>query len=654
MACHPSVRFTAGKLLRMGKIRALLIAIDAYPETVARPLAGCANDIAEARRLLTDLAGDRADIRVLSDAEATVAAVEEAVVRHLGAAGDGDLALLWFSGHGTQQIASGDDLRIEATGLNQALVCVDGPLLDKRLGALLEGVAAGGARVTAVLDCCHSGGATRAEDAEATARFTPPLPGWDLGATARDTAGGRPVGHLLLAASRLDQPSYECWFEGQRLGAFSHALIGAVRTAGPRATARELLATAAARVRRDGRDQQPVLYPDLPGGAADRPFLGEGVARTPSPHLLRFGPEGWEVDCGSGHGLRDGGGAQGTEFAVVGGPASGAGLVVRARDVRVDRTVVDPVGWVPERERVYAVALSALALPPASVVFDGPADVVRELAQVAHAAPLLRTADGPESAAELHFRVRVRDGAARVLRRDGTPFVEPLPCGGAEDARAVVDGLVHLTRWHQLRDLAPRPSLLDGLVRLEIAPWDTPDEVLRPGATGEIVVPYVPGPDGPEVPRLAIRIRNQSPDRKLWCLLLALTERYGSHAVLYPGHFVGPGRTGHALDGDPVHLSLPADLPAVPGAEHRDWLRLIVAEGELNTVPFQLPVWNPRTPSSRADEVATRGVLRLTPPQPVHGHRDVGPAPGGGPGRWTALTVPLRTLVPGPVTAPGG
>jgi hypothetical protein len=650
----------------MGKIRALLVGIDDYPATVAGPLSGCRNDIAEAHRLLTDLLGARADILVLRDAEATVAAVEEAVVRHLGAAGDGDRALLWFSGHGTELLATGADLLVEATGRNQALVCVDGPLLDKRLGALLEQVAAGGARVTAVLDCCHSGGATR-KDAEVTKRFTPPMPGWTADASthdaseayvsardapeayipARDASGGTVVRHLLLAASRLDQPSYEGWFDGRRHGAFTHALIGAVRAAGPGATGRELLAAAAARVRRGGRDQQPVLYPDLPGGAADRPFLDDTRGSAPSPHLLlRFGADGWEVDCGSGHGLREGAGAQGTEFAVI-ADARSAGLVVRARDVRVNRTVVDPVGWAPDRARVYPVALSALALPPASVGVEGSDDVVRQLTEVVSTSPLLRVADGPAGAAGLHLRVRVADGAAQVLRRDGTAFVEPMPYGegGGGDARRVVECLAHLTRWHRLRDLTPRPTLLDGLVRLEVAPWGAgPGEVLHPDATGEFVCPYTPGPDGPQPPRLSIRIHNHSPDRKLWCLLVDLTDRYASHATLYPGHFIGPGRTGHALDGDPVQLSLPQGRPVVPGAESRDWLRLIVAEGELNTVPFRLPAWDPEVWVGRDP---LDHVLRLDPTPPAYDSRDLGPVAGGGPGRWTALTVPLRTVVPG-------
>ncbi|MFF9123953.1 caspase domain-containing protein [Streptomyces sp. NPDC014889] len=648
----------------MGSIYAFMVGINDYPAKTAEPLTGCVNDITEARRLLVDRTGGAARIRAVLDGAATVTAVEDGIRTFLGAAGPGDTALFWFSGHGTEEAASGADLLIEATGRNQALVCADGPLPDKRLGALLDAVAARGVHMAAVLDCCYAGGATRnaGEASDLTARFAPPLSGWRTPA-GRDVAVPQgPARHVLLAASRLDQPSYEGHFGGRRHGAFTHALLGAVRAAGPEATYRQLLAAADARVQRSGGRQQPVLYPATAGGTADLPFLGGAAAGVPGEHVLRHGAHGWEVDCGTTHGLPDKDGAQGTEFAVVGAQDTGPAPALRARAVHPARTLVDPLGWVPDTERVYPVALSALASAPATVSVEGPGRAGAEdrlRAAVASygpgggRAPLVRVVDGLEDSADLHVRLVVEGGTARVLGRDGTAFVRPLPFGADGDARGVVDCLTHLARWHRLRDLTSRPSELDNLVQVEIVPWDAPDgRALVPDGSGEIVRAY--GPEdtaGPREPWVSIRLHNRSPRRSLWCVLLDLTDSYAADPVLFPGHFIGPGRTGYALDGDPVQLSLPPDRPAVPGAHVRDWLKLIVAEGELNTAPFQLPAWDPARTGSRTGDARPGvrdddGVLRFAAPERAAGSREAGRVTRGAPGRWATRTIALRTVVP--------
>ncbi|MCW8377705.1 caspase family protein [Streptomyces justiciae] len=621
----------------MGTIYAFMAGVNAYPPHIATPLSGCVNDVRAARELLEERGGVAVTVRAVLDGDATVEAVEEGVRAFLGAAGPGDTALFWFSGHGSERVATGAELLVEATGWSQALVCVDGPLSDKRLGALLDEVAGRGAHVVAVLDCCYSGGATREDrvPADLTARHAPARPEWPV---ARDTAPPRGTArHLLLAASRLDQLSYEGWFDGRRQGIFTHALLGAARAAGPDVTYRQLLAAADARVRRSGGRQQPVLFPET-AEVADLPFLAGAVAEgATGDHLLRCGPEGWEVDCGTVHGLRGGEGAGGTEFAVI-----GDGRVVRARVVRAERALVEPVGWVPDPERVYPVALTALSTPPATVSVEG-ADERLRAAITSYDTPLLQVVDTPEEFGDLHFRVVQEGGAVEVLGRDGTRFVEPLwlgarsgvrdgSAGGPYEGKGVVDCLTHLTRWHRLRDLTSRPSTLDNQVQVEIAPWGGGD-ALVPDGRGEIVCAY--GPDG-EPPLVSIRITNRS-QRPLWCVLLDLSDSYASDPALFPGHFIGPGRTGYALDGEPVRLALPQSRSATSGAEARDWLKLIVAEGELNTVPFRMPAWNPWA-SGPDEEVLRFGA--------ASDGRDLGPATQGTPGRWATRTVVLRTVVP--------
>ncbi|WP_419997542.1 caspase family protein [Streptomyces boninensis] len=652
----------------MGTVYALLIGVNAYPAGRFASLGGCRNDVEDARSLLAARLGERLVVRELLDGDVTPEAVEDGIRGHLGRAGAGDTALFWYSGHGSEfAVTDPAWLAIEATGRMQALVCGDGrPLIDKRLGALLNGVAAGGAHTAAVLDCCFSGGATRGGP-HLTVRYTPPDPAWKelVGRAAVLPSGSEQAGqHVLLAASRLDQYAAESSFGGRHHGLFTRALLDRLAARGQAPSYRELHAALNAQVQKWNTRQHPVLSPVAPGGPADQPFLGGLGARTPSAHLLRHGRDGWEVDCGSGHGLA---GEAGTEFAVTTPATSAApgarGQTVQARAVlakavQPERTLVEPAGWQPARDEVYPVALSALALPPATVTLSAPGrpDTVRALTQALDAAgpgggpsPLLRLVPGPEQAGDLWFRVEVHQGAAHVLRRDGSAFIEPLPLAGPDDAHRLAACLVHLARWYQLRDLeAPAYSPLRERVRVEVAAGKG-EAPLAPDGGGEIVRRYAYGPQGLIAPRVSIRVRHDDPGahtpRPLWCVLLDLTDEYGCHTGLFPGGFVGAGHVGHALDGAEVQLSLPARRAPVPGAYARDWLKVVVAEGELNTLPFQLDAWDPAAALNRAAGERPGGLLRFEPPP--DGSRVAGPVPAGGPGQWATHTVQVRTVVPG-------
>ncbi|MDT0445434.1 caspase family protein [Streptomyces johnsoniae] len=645
----------------MSTVYALLVGIDDYSAHGEQSLRGCLNDVAAVEGWLRRRTGDRLRLRVLRDGEATVAAVTDGITRHLGRCRTGDSALFWFSGHGTRfPVELPEDVRKEATGWYQALACADRPLVDRQLGALLNEVAAAGGHTVAVLDCCYAGGGTRG--GRLAARFLPPPPGWavrrDAPADGPHPAPGQPR-HVLLAASRLDQLAREDLVGGRTHGLFTHALLGVLGSDAHRtATCREVLAAAHARVQIATDAQHPVLYPHHPGGPADRPFLGAAAAGPPAPHLLRFGREGWEVDCGGVHGLRPGarpGSPAGTEFTVTGRSPAEVPRTVRAASVRQDRTLVRATGWVPDPERTYPVTLSALELPPAAVTVEaegpGPAglldDALRTAGPDGGPSPLLRRATPADPAAGLLLiRLRAAAGRVGILRRDGSAFVAPLPLGGPADARRVAACLVHLARWHQIRDLENPAAVLGSPVRVEVLPPDGGEESLYPGdGSRELVCAYTRTATGWRAPRLSVQLHNRS-HRTLWCALFNLTDSYRSHSVLFPGDFIGPGRTGYALDGDPVQLSLPPGRAPRPGAAVRDWLKLVTAEGELNTVPFHLDALDPDAETHRAAAgTGADGLLRLTSPD--RDDRDLGPAPDRrGPGEWTTYTLSLRTVVP--------
>ena len=151
-------------------IYALLIAIDDYPPPVPK-LRGCVNDIeAFASYLSERVAKDKGvalKLRTLKNGEATRQAVVDAFSDHLGKAKKGDVALFYYSGHGSQEQAPEEFWKLEPDHLDETLVLFDSrspgswDLADKEIAKLIGDVAAKGPHVAVILDCCHSGSGTR-------------------------------------------------------------------------------------------------------------------------------------------------------------------------------------------------------------------------------------------------------------------------------------------------------------------------------------------------------------------------------------------------------------------------------------------------------------------------------------------------------------
>ena len=151
-------------------IYALLIGIDDYPAPIPS-LHGCVNDIdAFAGYLSERVAKDQGvalNLKTLKNFEATRQAVINEFRTHLGNAKKGDIALFYYSGHGSQEQAPEEFWKIEPDHLDETLVCFDSrdpgnwDLADKELAKMISDVAANGPHVALILDCCHSGSGTR-------------------------------------------------------------------------------------------------------------------------------------------------------------------------------------------------------------------------------------------------------------------------------------------------------------------------------------------------------------------------------------------------------------------------------------------------------------------------------------------------------------
>jgi metacaspase-1 len=231
---------------------ALCIGINDYPGT-DMDLGGCVND---AEDWAAVLAARGFSIQKLIDAQATKAAMVEAISGLVKGAAAGDSVVVTYSGHGTY---APDDDGDEADGLDEGLCPHDimqgNVLIDDEIHQLFAERAAG-VRVLLISDSCHSGTVIRAARTDPDAvgarpRFLP-MGTWLPEAKLPRAANGQPAtqvslvsalspwagailqagGDLLMAgcAEGPNNFSYDAVIAGRPNGAFTYYALKALKT----------------------------------------------------------------------------------------------------------------------------------------------------------------------------------------------------------------------------------------------------------------------------------------------------------------------------------------------------------------------------------------------------------------------------------------
>ena len=144
------------------KKRALLVGVN-YFGTEAE-LNGCINDVRTMRAFLQQQGFETEAMRCLTDdayqpqLQPTKANILQGMKWLVSGAAPGDVFFFHFSGHGGQQVDVHGD---EEDGMDETICPVDfvreGQISDDELFAMLAAPLPSGCRLTALLDCCHSG-----------------------------------------------------------------------------------------------------------------------------------------------------------------------------------------------------------------------------------------------------------------------------------------------------------------------------------------------------------------------------------------------------------------------------------------------------------------------------------------------------------------
>jgi len=443
-------------------MRALLIGIDDYSASRIEhkyaqspanergwpPLRGAVRDVDLLREMLIVRYGFQPEaIVTLRNQEATRDAILEAMERHLIAPATKDSVLFfYYAGHGSQVENSLSD---EIDRRDESIIPADSKLgapdiRDKELAVRFNRILDRKARLTVIFDSCHSGSVTRALPADSDVRA--------LRMSTRDVRdpSNPPApesrGALVMTASTDFARAYETEDKDGKLhGAFSWALLRAMRDSVREEAAADTFLRARAMMRADSPYQEPVIAGNPP--AQSTPLLSPGAAapRSMAVAVEKVHPDGTVIlQGGWAHGLTVGtvlrvrdGDAAGVQIRVTGLLGLGRSearfltLATRASPMTLGSgTLLDIVRWSAFPGRALRVWIPQTAELEAARAF---AQRVREEVQRSH----VRWIGDPTETTPSHV-LRWRNGKWELVEPDGRAqrilgpsFVRELPAGSS-------------------------------------------------------------------------------------------------------------------------------------------------------------------------------------------------------------------------------
>ena len=313
------------------KVFALFVGIDSYPLPIP-PLRGCVADVNRIQSHLSSIKDIELHSKTLLNQDASKERIVKLLKEHLGQANEQDVALFYFSGHGTQEYAPEVFWESDANNKMQALVCVDSfvkPeeeqyrfLADKELRYLIHQLSQTGAHVVTIFDCCHSGDNTRSTE-EMTKRQIHYKRALDLPFPARqwsefifaDSIKAEdfkeksieevlPQGaHIQMAACLPSQSAYE----SNREGVFTTQLIDLLQKSNNQISYYDLKAKLPVGIKPIFK-QTPQMYAVLDANKnIHQRFLGFPKTKIPDTYASVYQKEdNWFIDMGAIHGLKAG------------------------------------------------------------------------------------------------------------------------------------------------------------------------------------------------------------------------------------------------------------------------------------------------------------------------------------------------------------
>lgn len=619
-------------------IYALLVGINDYIGGV-NGLNGCVNDIKRmAEFLQLRVQGSEFELKPLiltsgdhenaNEVKPTRQAVIDGFRNHLCQAGPNDVALFYYSGHGSQEKAPPQFWHLEPDRLDETIVCYDSrtvgswDLADKELAVLIADTAKQGAHVLVILDSCHSGSGTRAAEGSGI-RLAPrdtrdrPLdtfiPGVAVHATASvpvDLVKSSPAAamgewftlpfgkHVVISACRADESAREKLMEdGYTHGILSYYLLDTLQQIGPNLSYRDVFSRTNALVQNTVAEQNPLIAA-TDSDDLKRPFLGGAILPQKPYFTLRHRKEqGWILEAGAIHGIARPDGDETTHLSAfhLDAPLSigdtlteevGRAKVTEVRSTESLVTFILSDGSAPDPKQVYKAVIIATPLVPIQVFLAGDDLLALDaLRKKLDSSLIVRETPNPSVAAIV---VMADKGTDRYfLRRAGdlSPLsVDVLDKGTPASVVAAAARIEHIAQWMQILNLENKQSQLPAdVVSMELFSYDPKTGASLPFADNtQIRLNYNSNSADAEVAKFQIRLVHHWKDR-LYCMLIDLTEDFGVYTgqeLFGGGEWLEPGQELWATAGGSekyISAYVPEEFRKIGVYQVRDVLKLIIS-----------------------------------------------------------------------------
>lgn len=302
----------------MKTLHALLIGINDYP-IASHKLKGCLHDrdaihdffqrYCEANRL-------NYQPLLLTDEAASRQGIIDGFSQFENAK-DGDICILYFSGHGSQMPAPKEFWRDETDRKCETIVCHDSrigqgrDLADKEVSYLIwKATQEKDVHFLAIFDCCHAGSITRNVEVinrMAEENVTPVFAQNFAGVEFYKSQEGQlipPEGnHVVLSASAPYESSVELTLDGKRRGLFTYSLIDVLgKSELTSLSYSSLMSKVQTRVHNRIDSQHPQV--NAQGKASTDQLFFDGTLATNPTHIVKFNEKkGWIMDMGKIHGV---------------------------------------------------------------------------------------------------------------------------------------------------------------------------------------------------------------------------------------------------------------------------------------------------------------------------------------------------------------